>query len=254
MRVYGWRRLMLHLLFKWNLMIRLSAIAAPHIDLQSLLSMSGVTGMTVRRRPKDPTMPGLSRLKRPELLRLAEAYSLKVPPKASLEEIRNMLYNAEPTMAEGRYQRRGNERHKGGKPAATSSGPSTAAGVTGPGSSFEVVTSSDEESWDEVFMGVREPAETGVTGVKAPGHRLYILDDWRRPPIELPRCLECGERMDMQLPPLATPNVIPRFSCKNSLYFKCFGMRSLTDVYGKTVVAKMKEMADISHDSRTARA
>jgi hypothetical protein len=172
---------------------------------------------------------------------LAEAYSLNVPSKATLEEIRAMLYDAEPTMAEGRYQRRGNERHKGGTPAA------------GSGSKFQVVPSSDEESWDEVFVGVREQAAEVATGVTVPVDRLYILDDWPRPPGEYPRCLECGREMHIDLPTLPTPNVIPTLSCASRMKFKCFGVRSLTDAYGDELVGKMKAMADHYHDDRLRR-
>ena len=49
-----------------------------------------------RRRTRDPNMPGLARLRREQLLQLAQDYDLEVPENATVAEIRKLLYDAPP--------------------------------------------------------------------------------------------------------------------------------------------------------------
>lgn len=253
-RVYEWRRMLLHVLFKWDLMVRLSALVASHIDLGSLLSMAAFSGVTVKRRPKDPNMPGLSRLKRPELMRLAEAYHLDVVAGVTVEELRNMLYDAEPIMGEAAYQARGNERHKTDKaakkettekatkketkgarlaPAASSSGPAASSSrPSGTTAWFQVDTSSEEEGFSVI----------------AGSFRRFILDDWPRVDVE-PTC-ECGRGMTRRI--IDGRDTNPFFACHGFCSGKCFKTCSYEEVYGADVVEQMRAKAEIAHDRRTA--
>ena len=90
-----WRRMMLQILYKMALTIRLAAIA-PGISIKDGLFQVNNVGQTARRRPKDPNMPGLGRLKKKELQELMETYSLEMHEGMTVEEMKTALYNVEP--------------------------------------------------------------------------------------------------------------------------------------------------------------
>ncbi len=109
--VYRWRRFMVNVLHRLEHIQRLSAITTyGGVGVfANPLQVAGQTGRLPARRPKDPTMPGLARLRKHELLALCETYGLEVKNEKGKvktnEELKDMLYNAGPLCKESTYSR-----------------------------------------------------------------------------------------------------------------------------------------------------
>ena len=103
--VFKWRRVVLQLLLRQEAAVRAAAFSnAPVFETTSPMQTANAS-VRVVRRPKDPSMPGLARLTRSQLLSLCEQYlvpSNETEGKTN-EQLRNMLYNVEPVRPQADY-------------------------------------------------------------------------------------------------------------------------------------------------------
>jgi hypothetical protein len=96
------------MLIRQDLTVRASAFSNAPIAEETAFMNTASVGCQSARRPKDPSMPGLSRLTKGQLLFLCQKYLIPDRESAgkTVKELRIMLYNVEPVRPQADYVER----------------------------------------------------------------------------------------------------------------------------------------------------